>query len=398
MAISHHTASPSFSSKYASQALVIDPPSLREITFKVQAVGGINLGQGVCQLPVPEILLAEAEKALRAGVNRYTSPRGLGSLREAIAKKLAKHNGLQANPDTEVLVTSGSTGGFEGVCATLINPGDEVVSFSPFYPYHNNTLVRFGAKVRYVELTPPTWSFSLEQLSQAFSERTKFVVVNTPANPSGKVFTRAEIESIGRLCERYDALLVTDEIYEYMVYDGHPHISPATVNSLSQRTITIGGYSKTFAITGWRIGYVVLPAEIAHTMTAMLDSIYICAPAPLQEAVAQAILGLDDNFYQALQQAYLKKRNFLSTTLAKVGLRPYLPDGAYYMMVDYSELFPKLRSEEFVDFMIKKVQVGAVPAKDFVLDSSNERWVRLCFAVPDDVLEKAASQIAMLAQ
>lgn len=378
------------------QAEAIEPPSLREITLRVQAVGGINLGQGVCQLPIPEILVDAVNDAVKNGVNRYTNPRGLESLRRAIAGKLKRDNKIEVDPEKEVLVTCGSTGAFEGVCATLINPGDRVVSFAPFYPYHHNTLKRFQAEITYVDLKTPHWEFSFTELEQAFSKEVKFVLINTPANPTGKVFSREELEFIGKLCHRFDTLAVTDEIYEYMVFDGKTHISPGSLDSLRDRTITIGGYSKTFAITGWRIGFLALPQRIAEKMVALLDSIYICAPAPLQEAVATAITKLSPDFYQDLSRAYLKKRDYFAAALAEVGFHPYLPVGAYYMMADYRERFPDLSSDNFVRLMIERARVGAVPARDFVVDSSQAGWVRFCFAVPDEVLEKTREQLQLL--
>ncbi len=239
-------------------------PSLRQITLKVQAVQGINLGQGVCQLPVPDEVLLAAHEALDDGINRYTSPRGLLSLREALAEKLRRHNQIAYDPEQELLVTVGSTGAFEGVCATLINAGDHVVSFSPYYPYHHNTLRRYNAKVTYVPLEGADLTFDSARLEKALQQGVKFLLVNTPGNPTGKVFTQSELKTISELTNKHNCLVVTDEIYEYMIYDGRVHISPAAVPGLRERTITIGGYSKTFAITGWRIGYLALPSAIAE--------------------------------------------------------------------------------------------------------------------------------------
>jgi aminotransferase len=379
------------------QATTIDPPSLREITFQINAVNGINLGQGVCQLPVPPLVLDSAKKALENGVNRYTNPRGLNSIRSAVAKKLAKHNNIAANPDTEILITNGSTGGFEGICAALLCPGDEVVSFSPFYPYHHNTLNRFQAKVNYVELSGSEFEFSDEDLEKAFSSKTKFVLVNTPGNPTGKVFSKEELSKVARLCEKYDCLVVTDEIYEYMAFDGRTHLSPASLPELSDRCITIGGYSKTFAITGWRIGFIVLPEKLASVVTSLLDSIYICAPAPLQQAVADGIDQLGENFYKDLNRQYEHKRDMFCEALPKSGLKPVKPQGSYYLVADYGDAFGDIPSPKFVDNMIQKVRVAAVPATDFVTDASGQNWVRFCLSVEDAILEQALEQLKGLA-
>lgn len=385
-----------FSNLLSTQALAIDPPRLREITLKVAAVNGINLGQGVCLLPVPEAVKRAAHRAIDAGINRYTNPRGLPELRKAIAEKLLRHNGLTVDPESELLITCGSTGAFEALCAAILNPGDEVVCFAPFYPYHRNTLRRFGAKISYVELQPPDWSFSMPALETAISPHTKLLLINTPANPTGKVFTAEELNCIGELAARHDVLVVTDEIYEYMTYDGARHISPATIPSLRDRTITIGGYSKTFAITGWRIGYMALPAELSTVITPILDSIYICPPAPLQRAVADALSELGGEFYCRLAGEYRAKRDYFAAALREAGLKPFPTQGTYYMMADFSERFPQYNADEFVDHMIKTARVGAVPAADFVPESAGATWMRFCFAVPDEMLERAAENLKAL--
>lgn len=383
--------------QYSHQATAIRPPTLRKITQLVQAVSGVNLGQGVCQLPTPEFLLEAANRAMQNGINRYTDPRGLLSLREALAKKLKHYNQIQADPRTEILVTCGSTGAFEAVCAALVNPGDQVVSFSPFYPYHDNSLRRFQADVHYVKLEGPNWSFDPAELERAITPKTKFVLVNTPGNPTGKVFSRQELEFIGNCCARHNVMVVTDEIYEYMLYEGRKHISPASLPALSKRTITIGGYSKTFAITGWRIGYLVVPdVALGEVMTALLDSIYVCPPAPLQQAVAETIDHFGDDFYLDLGKAYEKKRTLMHDALLEAGLRPQNPQGAYYMMADFGDRFPKMNSLEFVEWMIKEAKVGAVPASDFLREASEEKWLRFCYAVPDELLVRAGEQLAKL--
>ncbi len=386
----------SFHDKFSTQALAVESPTLRRITQRIQQLGGINLGQGVCQLPPPAFLETAVTQAVREGLNRYTNPRGLISLRQAIGRKLQHFNGINADPETEILITCGSTGAFEAVSATLINPNDEVVSFSPFYPYHHNTLKRYGAKVHYVPLQPPDWKFEKEKLSKLISPRTKFVLLNTPANPTGKVFTREELEFIGELCHRNNVLVVTDEIYEYMVYGDRRHISPASIESLRSRTISIGGYSKTFAITGWRIGYAVVPRDIGEAMTALLDNIYVCAPAPLQEAVARTIDELGDSFYVKLNDEYTKKRDYFAQGLKSAGLLPFIPQGAYYMMGHFGERYSNFGSIAFVDFMMERVGVAAVPAVDFVTNGNDEPWVRFCFSVPDEVLHQAVSQLRRL--
>ncbi|MBS1724207.1 MAG: pyridoxal phosphate-dependent aminotransferase [Armatimonadetes bacterium] len=381
----------------SQQALGFQSPALRQITLEVQAVGGINLGQGVSQLPVPEFVLEAADQAAKAGINRYTNPRGLESLRVALANKLAHFNKIDyLDPEREILVTCGATGAFEGVCASLLNPGDEVVIFEPYYPYHVQALKRYGAVIRFVMLRGRDFEVDWEGLEAAVNDKTKFVLVNTPGNPSGKVFNQGELKRIGEILERFPALIVTDEIYEYMAFDGFAHLSPASLPELRERTITIGGYSKTFSITGWRIGYAVAPAEIAEPIASVLDAVYVCAPAPLQEAVAQGIVRFDDAFYRDLNAKYERKRNMFVDGLRAIGMEPFVPEGAYYLLSRYDAIAPGMGSMEFVRHMIASTGVGAVPSSDFVRHPATAPWVRFCLALEDDRLERALERLGSL--
>ncbi len=381
---------------FSVQAGSIEPPSLREITLRVNKVSGVNLGQGVCQLPVPAEVLQAAHRALDNGVNRYTNPYGLPNLRAAIAKKLKAHNGIEADPETEIAITCGGTAAFEGICATLLDPGDTVVSFTPYYPYFHNALLRHQANIRYVQLAMPKWSLDWEQLEDALTEDVKFIYLNTPSNPSGKVFTTEELQRIGEICRERDILIVADEIYQYMTYDGHQHVSIASLPEMKDQVITIGGYSKTFAITGWRIGYMVAPKPVMEKAIRLVDNMYVCAPAPLQQGVADAIDVLPESFYSDLKRTYSRKRQFIGQTLERLGLEVIYPQGSYYVIADFRQLFPKLNSMQFVNQMIEKTRVGAVPADDFVDDPQNHKWVRVCFALPDEELERAAEYLRSL--
>ena len=387
----------SYKALFSRQTEAFSSPALRKITIEVAKVNGVNLGQGVCQLPAPQFLIDAANDAANEQVNRYTNPRGLLSLRQALAKKFSHYNNIQGlDPETEILVTCGATGAFEGVCATLLNPSDEVVIFEPTYPYHIQALRRYGAVIRYVPLTGPNWSFDEQELKAAFSEKTKFILVNTPGNPTGKIFTREELETISRIVQPYSAMVVTDEIYEYMAFDGAKHLSPGSLVSLKGRVITMGGYSKTFSITGWRIGYIVAPAEIAETLTAVIDAVYVCAPAPLQEATARTLEQFGDDFYQALNSKYEKKRNHFTDGLRRIGLNPMMPQGAYYLICRFDDFTPGVTSWQFVERMIATAGVGAVPADDFVRNPAEAPWVRFCLAVEDEILDNALERMSRL--
>lgn len=373
-------------------------PALRQITVEVEKVNGINLGQGVCNLPTPPLVIEAAHRAAKDGLNRYTNPRGLKSLREALSQKLRHFNGIEADPLGNIMISCGVTGAFEGVCGTLLDPGDEVVLFEPYYPYHVQALKRYQVEPRYVPLVAPDFEIDFDRLRSALSEKTKFVLINTPNNPTGKVFTQAELEAIGEVIAPYNCLLVSDEIYEYMTFDGRKHVSPASVPGLKDRTITMGGYSKTFAITGWRVGYAVAPNSIAGPMTAFLDAVYACPPAPLQEAVAVGIRDFGDDFYTDLNAKYEHKRNRFVSGLVDLGLEPLISEGAYYLICGFSKAFPSTPSSDFCLNMIRDCGVGAVPSSDFVRDMTSAPWVRFCMANEDDVLENALERLRHLRQ
>lgn len=383
------------SSPLSLQTQAFSTPALRRITLEVQKVGGINLGQGVCNLPSPEFVVEAAAQAARDGINKYTNPRGLDSLRNALAKKLALFNKIDADPERHILATCGATGAFEAVCACLLNPGDEAVIFEPSYPYHLTALRRYQANVTIVPLEPGTWAIDFDRLRAAITPRSKFLLVNTPNNPTGKVFTRQELQTIRDILAPTGCLLVTDEIYEYMAFAA-PHVSAASLPGLAERTITMGGYSKTFSITGWRIGYMVVPEALAPAFAAFLDAVYVCPPAPLQEGVAKGIEHFGDGFYDELRAKYQGKRDRFAAGLREFGLEPELTEGSYYMICGFGSRFPGVSSMDFVSTMIRESGVGAVPSDDFVGDPESAPWVRFCLANEDDVLESALDRLRKL--
>jgi aminotransferase len=349
-------------------------------------------------MPAPELVREAACRAINAGKNTYTFAQGIIELREAIAGRLRTFNKISWADAASVLVTTGSTGAFEAICAAFLKPGDEVISFIPFYPYHRNTLERYGVKTVHVELHAPTWAFDLEQLRAAVTPRTKFVLLTTPNNPTGKVFSRSELDAIAALCCEHNLSCVTDEVYEYMTYDGLEHISIATLPGMAERTITMSSYSKTFAITGWRIGFLHAPARHIDVLRFAADSLYVCAPAPLQHGVAAGVSELGADYYENLRADYARKREILRAGLSMVGLKPSVPKGAYYMIASTSELFPGKTSEEAVDIMINKAAVGAVPASDFLGpsckgDPGRSNFLRFSFGVPDELLQEAAGRL-----
>ena len=369
---------------------------IRAMTLACAKVKGINMSQGVCDTPVPPRVIQAAKEAMGRGHNIYSRFDGISELRQAIASKLARYNRIMADPETNVTVSAGATGSFQATCMALLNPGDEVILFEPFYAYHVQAILAVEAVPRYVVMRAPEWTFDSKELEQAITPRTKALVVNTPGNPSGKVFTRKELEQIAEITCRYDLMVITDEIYEYFVFDEREHISLATLPNMSARTITIGGYSKTFSITGWRIGYSVAEATWAKAIGAMSDVLYVCAPTPLQYGVAAGIHELPQSFYSGLAKEHQQKRDRFCRALDKAGLPPCVPQGAYYVLADVSRL-PGQTGRERAMYLLDKTGVAGVPGEAFFTGPEGGRFMRFCMAKTDEDLELASLRIEQLA-
>jgi len=368
---------------------------IRAMHLESEKVKGINLSQGVCDTEVPEPVRRGAQQAIDDGINSYTRYDGLAELREMIARKMADYNGLVADPEKEIIVSGGSTGAFYCACLALLNPGDEVILFEPYYGYHLNTILAAEAVPAYVRLHPPDWRFNLRDLEAAVTPRTKGIVVNTPANPSGKVFGLEELKGIRDVAVRHDLVVFTDEIYEYFLYDGRKHVSPASLPGMKERTVTISGFSKTFSITGWRIGYAVCRSEWAQVIGYLNDLIYVCAPAPLQMGVARGIAELEPSYYRALSAQYAAKREKICGALARAGLEPSLPQGSYYVLADVTHL-PGRTSKDKAMFILAKTRVAGVPDESFYHEPVSPQFVRFCFAKEDSDLEEACRRLESL--
>ena len=356
---------------------------------------GLNLAQGVCDTPVPPVVLRAAAQAMERGKNFYSRFDGLPELRQAIAKKLAQYNGILADPETEVTVSAGATGSFHCACLALLNPGDEVILFEPFYQYHISALLAVEAIPVTVKMRAPDWTFSIADIECAITPRTKAIIVNSPGNPSGKVFSRQELESIAAIAQQHDLFVFTDEIYEYFLYDGRTHVSLASLPGMADRTITIGGYSKTFSITGWRIGYSVAAARWAQAIGAMNDLLYVCAPTPLQAGVAMGIQELPDSFYHDLARDYQRKRDRFCQALAKAGLTPSIPQGAYYVLADSSRL-PGTTGKERAMSLLKTIGLAGVPGEAFFSGADRRQFIRFSYAKIDSDIDDACRRIAHL--
>ena len=358
------------------------------MTQACTSVNGLNMAQGVCDTPVPSIVLEGAQRAIRDGYNVYTRFDGLAELRRAVSKKLAQYNGITADPEREIVISAGATGAFHCACEALLNPGDEVILFEPYYQYHLSALRAVEAAPVIVNMKAPDWTYTSAQLEQAVGPRTKAIVVNSPGNPSGRVISKEELERIAELARVHDLFVFTDEIYEYFLYDGRTHVSMATLPGMAERTITIGGYSKTFSVTGWRIGYTVAAPVWAKAIGAMNDLLYVCAPAPLQLGVARGIEALPVEFYDNLTHEYQQKRDRFCGALAQAGLPPSIPQGAYYVLADASRL-PGPTGKARAMYLLEKTGVAGVPGEAFFSGTEGASFIRFSYAKTDADLDEA---------
>jgi aminotransferase len=381
--------------KLSQRASRIAQSEIRVMSVECERVKGVNLAQGICDTEVPEPVRRGAHEAIESGRNQYTRLDGIPELRRAIARKMQRYNGVVCDPESEIVVTTGSTGGFYGAALALLNPGDEVILFEPYYGYHLHTLEMIGCTPVFCALEPPDWKFSYETLQRLITPKTRAIVVNTPGNPSGKVFDEAELSTVATLCIEHDLFCFTDEIYEYFLYDGRRHISMATLPGMAERTVTISGFSKTYSITGWRVGYAVCSRQWTNAIGYFCDLAYICAPSPFQHAVTAGLNELNDDFYQSLSREYVGKRELLCSTLREVGLEPFVPGGSYYCLVDASSL-PGATSKQKAMYLLEKTGVAAVPGASFFHSSAGESMLRFCFAKTDADLQEGCRRLRTL--
>jgi aspartate/methionine/tyrosine aminotransferase len=368
---------------------------IREMTRLAHLHGAVNLSQGFPDFPAPEEVKEAARQAIAADVNQYAITWGSRSLRQAIARKFERLYGVPVDPERQVTVTCGSTEAMMATLMAVLNPGDEVVVFEPFYENYGPDAILSGAVPRFVKLRPPSWDFDPQELERAFSARTRAVIVNTPNNPTGKVFTRAELETIAELCRRHDALAVTDEIYEHILYDGTVHIPMATLPGMAERTVTINGMSKTYSVTGWRVGWTIAPPVLTDAIRKVHDFLTVGAAAPLQEAGALA-LDLPPRYYTALAEGYARRRDRLVPILERAGFRVYRPAGAYYAMTEIDGLGWD-DDVAFARHLVEKIGVAVVPGSSFYRDPADgRRQVRFAFCKKDETLDEAERRLSLL--
>ncbi|MGE3178671.1 MAG: pyridoxal phosphate-dependent aminotransferase [Vicinamibacterales bacterium] len=375
---------------------------IREMTRLSQQYGAVNLSQGFPDFPAPDIVKDAAIAAIRADVNQYAVTWGARSLREAVAAHFNRRFGAAVVPDEQVTVCCGATEAMMATMMAIIDPGDEVIVFEPFYENYGPDAILSGATPRYVTLHEPDaaagrpeWTFDPDELAAAFNERTKAIILNTPNNPTGKVFTRPELDVIAALCQKWDVLAISDEIYEHILYDGWSHVPIATIDGMADRTVTINSLSKTYSVTGWRVGWAISPPSLTGAIRKVHDFLTVGAAAPLQEAGAAA-LSVPDSYYAGLAASYTRRRDMLLEILRRHRFTCYVPRGAYYIITDVSA-FGFDDDVAFTRHLAKHVGVGAVPGSSFYRNPASGRTkVRFCFCKKDETLQEADRRLAAL--
>ena len=393
------TPAPSSSKRVSHKASQFTESVIREMTREAMKYGAVNLSQGFPDFAAPEDIKQVAMQAIADDINQYAITWGAKDFRDAIARKTKWYLGLDIDPETEITVTCGSTEGMISAMMATVDPGEEVIVFEPFYENYAPDAILSDARPRHVPLRPPDWSFDASELRAAFNPNTKAIIVCNPNNPTGKVFTRSEMEFIGGLCREFDALCFTDEIYEHILYPRAgaeiAHISMAQIEGMRDRTVIVNSMSKTYSVTGWRVGYCIASPEITGAIRKVHDFLTVGAAAPLQTAGAYA-LSLPPSYYDKLQTEYQARRDLILPELEQAGFGTFSPDGAYYIMTDISG-FGFKDDVEFTRHLIREIGVACVPGSSFYSDPAlGSQQVRFCFCKKDETLLLAAERLRKL--
>lgn len=369
---------------------------IREMTRVALQYGAVNLAQGFPDFSCPPQLKRAACEAIETDINQYAITWGDRAFRHAIAEKVRWYLGLEIDPERQVTVTCGSTEAMAATMLATIDPGDEVIVFEPYYENYGLDAILANATPRYVSLHPPNWTFDEAQLRQAFNSRTKAIIINTPHNPTGKVFTREELTLIAKLCQEWDVLAFTDEIYEHILYDSTNHVAMATLPGMENRTVTINGLSKTYSVTGWRVGYILASPDLTGAIRKVHDFLTVGAPAPLQRAGITA-MQLPPSYYEELAKLYQEKRDSVLQILDKVGIPYFVPKGAYYVFANISH-FGGYTDVEFTCYLIEEIGVAVVPGSSFFSQPQTGRdFIRFCFSKQPQTLAAAGDRLLKLA-
>ena len=369
---------------------------IREMTRLSNEHGAVNLSQGFPDFAAPEAVKTAARDAIDADINQYAVTWGARPLREAVAREFTRRYGVAVDPDTQVTVCCGATEAMMATMLATLDPGDEVVVFEPFYENYGPDAILSGAVPRYVTLHEPDWTFDPDALAAAFNDRTRAIIINTPNNPTGKVFTRAELTTIAELCQRWDVLAITDEIYEHIIYDGCRHVPMAAIDGMADRTVTLNSLSKTYSVTGWRVGWAIAPPGLTGAIRKVHDFLTVGAAAPLQEAGAVA-LSFPETYYAALAAGYQRRRDMLLALIEPRGFVCFTPRGAYYVMTDIGG-FGFADDVEFSRYLVEEVGVAVVPGSSFYHDPALGRTkVRFTFCKRDETLQEAGRRLQAVA-
>src|SRR3954451_11134908 len=373
---------------------------IREMTRQAMLYNAVNLAQGFSDFPAPAEIKRAAQEAVASDVNQYAITWGAKNLRNAIARQMKVWQNIDVDPEKEITVCCGSTEAMISTLLAVCNAGDEVIIFEPFYENYGPDSILSGAKPRFVKLRPPTsndaeWSFDERELRAAFHRNTKAIILNTPNNPTGKVFTRSELELIRDLCVEFNVLAITDEIYEHILYDGSEHISMASLEGMRDRTVTINGMSKTYSVTGWRVGWAVAPEKLTNAIRKVHDFLTVGAPAPLQEAGASA-LSMPPAYYEKLAEGYRVRRDHLMPALSAAGFKCFRPRGAYYVMTDVSA-FGFKDDVSFAKYLVQDIGVATVPGSSFYHDPRDgAHQIRFAFCKKPETLDEASRRLIKL--
>ncbi len=365
---------------------------IREMSRLAAEHRAINLAQGLPDFPCPEELKEAANEALQGDINQYAITWGDRVLREAISAKSASYLGIKVDSEREITVTCGATEAMIAAMLALVDPGEEVIVFEPFYENYGPDAILSGASPRYVRLNAPDWSFDEAELTRAFSDKTRAIIVNTPHNPTGKVFSREELEFIAGLCQKWGVIALTDEIYEHILYDGKEHVALASIEGMQDLTVTINSLSKTYSVTGWRVGWAIASAELTSPIRKVHDFLTVGAPAPLQRAGAHAV-ALPNSFYESLQKEYERRRSMMLDMLEETGFEYYRPGGAYYVFSDITK-FGFSDDVELTKHLVKDIGVAVVPGSSFFADQKEgSKYIRFCFSRKDETLQAAREKL-----
>lgn len=365
---------------------------IRGMSLRCAEIEGINLSQGVCDLPSPEILLKRTAEAIRADKSAYAPARGIPELREAMAEKLKSFNGITADPEKEILVSSGVTGSYASVLMGLLNPGDGILLFEPYYAYHYNQALLAGVEPKLVDLAAPDFQITKEKLEEHYDPSLKAVLLCTPSNPSGRMYSEKEIRIVGDFAKEKSLLMITDEIYEYFTYENRSHVSAASLPEYKDHCVTMMGLSKTFSITGWRLGYVVASEKYMTALTKAHDLLYVCPPTPLQHGMVAGFREVGQSYFDELRKDFQSKRDRICRALKEAKLEPIVPQGSYYVLADISQSGEKDSFEAAMKILNEK-KVASVPGQAFFQSANKDRYVRFCFAVEDQLLDQACEKL-----